>query len=174
MSRKYGTFSGDLLTAIGEATGFFSWPLPYSRSYAWKQIKRNKDVYNTIYSLKKQKLIREISRNGKRFYKLTSKGQLELLLRKAIMEKPLKWDGLWRIIIFDIPEDFRDKRNLLRSLIKKNGFIKLQASVFISPYPLNREAISYLKQSGLISYIRIIRANEIDDDRDLRKKFGLK
>jgi DNA-binding transcriptional regulator PaaX len=173
MSKKYGTFSSDLLTAIGEATGFFSWPLPYSRAYAWKQMKRNKDVYDTIYSLKQQGLIKERLKNGKKFISLTSDGQLELLLRKAVMEKPLKWDGRWRIIVFDIPEDSRDKRDALRFLLKKNSYIKLQASVFISPYPLNREAVDYLKQSKLIGYIRIIRADEIDDDKDLRKKFNL-
>jgi len=173
MSKKYGTFSGDLLTAVGEATGLFSWPLSFSRDYGWKRGKSKKEIYDTIYSLKQQGLIKERLKNGKKFIALTSKGQLELLLRKAIMEKPLKWDGRWRIIIFDIPEGSRDKRDALRFLLKKNSYIKLQASVFIAPYPLNREAVDYLKQSRLIGYIRIIRADEIDDDRDLRKKFGL-
>ena len=131
-------------------------------------------VYDTIYSFKKQGLVKEISKNGKKFIQLTSKGELELLLRKAYLEKPKNWDGLWRILIFDIPEDCRDKRSLLRSLLKRNSFIKLQASVFISPYPLNREAVTYLNQSSLINYIRLIKASEIDDDTDLRKKFKLK
>ena len=133
-----------------------------------------KHVYDSIYSLKRRGLVKAVSKNEKKFISLTSKGQLELLLSKAALKKPSKWDGRWRIMIFDIPEDSRDKRNKLRSLLKRNGFIKLQASVFISPYPLNREAIKYLRESGLISYIRIIRADEIDDDRDLRKKFSLK
>ncbi|MEK7161155.1 MAG: CRISPR-associated endonuclease Cas2, partial [Patescibacteria group bacterium] len=84
------------------------------------------------------------------------------------------WDGQWRMVIFDIPEDFREKRDLLRSLLKRNQFIKLQASVFISPYALNREAIEYLNISGLKRYIRIIKIDEIDSDEDLKKRFNLK
>ena len=63
--------------------------------------------------------------------------------------------------------------NNCSAFAKKNGFYKLQASVFVSPHPLNREAIKYLKETGLYSYVRILRVDEADDDRDLRKKFGL-
>jgi len=49
----------------------------------------------------------------------------------------------------------------------------LQASVFISPHPLNREALIYLRQSGLMEFIRILRVDEMDNDKRLRKKFGL-
>ena len=67
-----------------------------------------------------------------------------------------------------------DKRNLFRSLLYKNGFLKLQHSVYISPYPFNREAVKYLKKTGLISFIRMLKVEEMDDDKDLKKKFDLK
>ncbi len=176
MSRKYGTFAGELLIAIGEATGFFSWPLEYTESWRRKQLRgyESKRIYDNLYRFKTHGLVREISRNGKKFIKLTSKGQLELLLHKAKLEKPKVWDGHWRMIVFDIPEDNHKDRDRLRELLKRNDFVMLQASVFISPYPLNREAIEYLKQAGLKEYIRIIRADELDDDGDLKKKFNLK
>ena len=75
--------------------------------------------------------------------------------------------------MFDIPEGSRDKRDKLRRLLQRSKFVKLQASVFISPFVLNREAISYLKRTGLIDYIRILRVDEIDDDKILRKHFSL-
>ena len=49
----------------------------------------------------------------------------------------------------------------------------MQASVYVSPYALNREAVEYLKETGLIEYIRIGRLEELDDDADLRKKFKI-
>ena len=76
--------------------------------------------------------------------------------------------------MFDIPEESRELRNRFRLLLKQYGFKMLQASVFISPYPLNREAIAYLKETGLIDYIRILKVEEIDDDRDLKKYFQLR
>ncbi len=107
------------------------------------------------------------------FVKLTKNGKLQALLVKAKMEQPKKWDGKWRLIIYDIPEDSREQRHLFRKLLKHNGFYKLQASVFVSPYPLNSQAISYLKETGLDSYIRICRIDELDDDVDLKKYFNL-
>ena len=75
--------------------------------------------------------------------------------------------------MFDIPEGSKEKRAILRSLLKRNDFCKLQASVYISPFSLNREAISYLNSSGLRDYIRILKVEEMDYDKDLLKRFGL-
>ncbi len=175
MSRKYGTFSFDFLKAVGEATGFFSWPLEGTNAWVSEQYKRKskKDIYNSARNLKKQGWLKVVEKNGKRFLKLTRQGELELLLREAVLSHPRKWDGNWRIVMFDIPESSKEKRNSFRRLLKKIGFKSLQASVFVSPFSLNREAVSFLKQSGLIRYIRMIKAMEIDDDTDLRKKFNL-
>jgi len=176
MSRKYGTFSSELLIAIGEATGFFSWPLEYTEAWRRKQLRgyKNKQIYDSLHRFKTRGLVKEFSKNGKKIIRLTSKGQLEILLQKAKLERPGVWDGHWRMVVFDIPEDNHKDRDRLRGLLKRNDFVMLQASVFISPYPLNREAIEYLKQTGLKDYIRIIRADELDDDSDLKKKFNLK
>ena len=175
MSKKYGTFTSELLTAIGEATGFFSWPLEGTRGWVAKQMRRKKYVYDTIHRLKKEGLVKEITKNGKKFIELTKKGQIETLLLKAHenINHSLPWDGKWRMVIFDIPEDAKDKRDKLRRLLKQHKFFGIQASVFINPYPLNRGAIAYLKESGLINFIRLARIDELDDDIDLRKKFKL-
>lgn len=177
MSKKYGTFSGDLLTIIGEATGLFAWPLEYTESWRYKQLKNRKSkfIYDNLYKLKSRGLVREISKNGKHFMELTKKGQMETLFLKAYEGSNRKqdWDGKWRLAIFDIPEDTKDKREKLRRLLRQNGFVKLQASVFISPYQLNRAAVEYLKASGLIEFIRLARIDDLDDDKDLRKHFKL-
>ncbi len=52
---------------------------------------------------------------------------------KLSMDKP--WDGKWRIIMFDIPEDKRDIRRQIRRLIKQMGFVQLQQSVWLHPLP---------------------------------------
>jgi CRISPR-associated endonuclease Cas2 len=77
------------------------------------------------------------------------------------------------MIMFDIPRETNDKRDKLRWLLKTSDFFKLQASVYLTPYPLNREAVTYLKNTGLIDYIRIGRLNELDDDKELIKHFKL-
>ncbi len=128
---------------------------------------------NTVYHLQKKGSIKVIKKDGQKFLKLTGKGQLEVLLAKAKIPKISKWDGKWRIIIFDIPENAKNQRDRLRYLLRANNYKKLQASVYINPYALNREAVSYLRETGLINYIRIIKVEEMDNDEDLKKKFNL-
>ncbi len=146
-------------------------PYKFIRRFrAWERQKYN----NTIWQMQRRGLVKIIQKNNQKFILCTSKGQLAILMKKAILPKPKDWDGKWRLVVFDIPEESRKKRNLLRTLLKRNGFYKLQASVFINPYPLNREAIRYLKEAGLKDYIRIMSIHEMDDDEDLLNKFGLK
>jgi CRISPR-associated endonuclease Cas2 len=110
----------------------------------------------------------------KNLYAITKEGRLEALFFKAQIPSQGSWDGKWRIALFDIPEDARAERNKLRSLLKANGYKQLQRSVFINPRPLNLDAIHYLKQTGLIKYIRIFRVDEPDDEASIKKMFGLK
>ena len=159
------------LSEIGEMI-----PEPFETPYAY--IRRaghieHKRYYDTVHKLRQRGALKVVKKNNQRFLLLTRKGQLELLLSKARIKKPVKWDGKWRLVIFDIPEDARGKRDQLRYLLKQNGFDKLQASVFISPYPLNRDSLAYLQSSKLINYIRMLRVDEMDNDNGLRKRFKL-
>lgn len=149
----------------------------FTSPYEWRRRILHGGSYasykSSVYNLRKRGVIKIISKDGKKFLQLTKKGELEVLLAKAKLPVKGKWDGKWRIIIFDIPEGAKHLRNKFRSLLKKNNFRKLQASVYVSPHPLNREAIKYLEQTGLMSYIRIIKVEEMDNDSQIRKKFGL-
>ena len=152
-------------------------PRPFETKYAWNSRLRKIGwpQYNrAVRQLGDRGFLAVIQRQGKRFLKLTNKGQLEALLLKAKQSQDLRWDGRWRLIIFDIPENQKEKRHLFRVLLKRNGFYKLQASVYINPYPLNTEALIYLKQTGLIEFIRILRVDMMDEDKKLKKYFGLK
>ena len=147
-------------------------------AFTSKEEWKDSDSYNryrqTVYHLRRHGIIDiKFTPAGQRFLELTKKGEMELLMAQAWLNRPAEWDGKWRIILFDIPESANTKRDKLRRLLIKAGFAKLQASIYISPYPLNRSAIDNLKTTGLISFIRIGRLEELDDDSDLRKKFNL-
>ena len=154
-------------------------PQPFETPHAW--IRRSgsavpKPAYSrTIYRLKKQGVLTITKKNNKKFLQLTNKGQIQALLTMAKMPKATRrWDGKWRLIMFDIPEQSKAQRNLLRKILKKQGLKKLQASVFIGPQPINRAAIEYLKLSGLINYIRMLRVDEVDNEKELLHLFHLK
>lgn len=50
------------------------------------------------------------------------------------IQKPKRWDGKWRMVIFDIPEKRKSARDALRLKLKDLGFQELQHSVHIVPY----------------------------------------
>ena len=61
------------------------------------------------------------------------------LSEKSVYELiPKPWDGKWRIVCFDIPEENKEIRNQLRREIKRLGFRSLQRSVWISPLPVGK------------------------------------
>src|SRR3989344_4593151 len=55
------------------------------------------------------------------------------------IKKPARWDKLWRLVIFDIPEEERTGRMALAAKLKELGFYPLQKSVFIHPYECKDE-----------------------------------
>ncbi|MBI4054362.1 MAG: hypothetical protein HY397_03480 [Candidatus Doudnabacteria bacterium] len=69
---------------------------------------------------------------------LTKKGRRQIL-RHQISEwyesKPSSWDGRWWLVMFDIPEERRQTRDILRWKLKQAGFITIQKSVEVYPYP---------------------------------------
>jgi CRISPR-associated endonuclease Cas2 len=155
-------------------------PLPFENKthYTRRQLKGSSNYYSYYRVMKKLEAkgwlkIFKDKDGHKNLYALTGQGKLEALFIKAQLPSVNKWDGKWRMVIFDIPEDARYERNKLRSLLRLNGFKLLQKSVFVNPYPLNREAIIYLQQTGLDKFIRVFRMDEVDNEKDLKKMFSL-
>ena len=107
---------------------------------------------------------------------LTKEGEkkaLKFKIDEIKIKKPLKWDGEWRIVIFDIPEKFKKAREALRMKLKELGFLELQKSVFILPYECEDE-INFIIEVFLIRlFVRFIRAKYFTNEEQLKIKFGL-
>jgi len=73
------------------------------------------------------------------------------------------WDGKWRIIILDLPEERKSERESLRYLLKKAGFICLKNSVWVSMYPYENLFINIKKDLNLTSEMMVIVTNTIDE-----------
>ena len=111
-------------------------------------------------------------RRGKRVvFELTEDGRIEAdkIKLKLEMAKQKHWDHKWRIIIFDVPEKMRGKRDLLRKELIEFGFMQLQKSVWAYPYKLPEEFIDLWKNAGILSYCVIIEAVKIINNATLQK-----
>lgn len=107
---------------------------------------------------------------------LTDKGRYELL-RYQSREKKLpiakKWDGKWRIVIFDIKEEYHWLRDKVREQIQQFGFQKLQQSVWVYPYECE-ELVTLLKADCRMGEeLLYIVADDIEGADSLKKKFKL-
>lgn len=146
-----------------------------------KPFLKNKKKYNLKYYLNKKAkklaedgLLKINTENGKQFLSLTEKGRRELLYYQITDKKKQKWDGKWRVVIFDVWENTRSKRNILRNEIKDFGFIQLQRSVWIYPYEC-AEFIELLKTDlSFGKNIRYMVVESLDYDEKLRRHFNLR
>lgn len=112
--------------------------------------------------------------NGK-FYELTSLGKKRLRkweFSDFKFNKPKRWDGKWRVIIFDIPDKKRRARDQIRYLFKSAGFYLLQESVWIYPYDCE-DIVALLKTDfGIGKNLLYLIVEELENDRHLREEFG--
>src|SRR3989344_1724073 len=89
------------------------------------------------------------------------------------LQKPKKWDGRWRVVIFDVWERRRNIRNKLRSMPEKAGFLRLQDSVWIYPYDCE-ELVAFLRADlKLGNGVLYIIAEGIENDAKYRIHFDL-
>lgn len=85
-----------------------------------------------------------------------------------------RWDGLWRLVVFDIPERKKHEREMLRARLRAMGLYPLQESVFVSPYPCEEEIRFVVRILNIVSHVRLIVATSITDAEDLREYFELR
>jgi len=141
--------------------------------------KNKKDVrYKLLPALKrleKRGLVEIRNEAGNQEVVLTQKGH-QGLARHKMRERAggkIKWDGKWRVVIFDIHEHKRKLRDQLRYELREFGFMKLQGSVWISPYECE-EAIQLLKTDMRIGREMLyIVVDRIEGEPYLRRLFRL-
>ncbi len=112
---------------------------------------------HAIRRLREGGLVEKTINDGELILKLTSKGR-ELI---TIGAEPSEWDGKWRIVIFDIPEQKRIIRNLFRNNLKKWGFKQLQKSVWISKCDVFERVENYINDLKINDWVTIIESNKI-------------
>lgn len=64
-----------------------------------------------------------------------------------------KWDGVWRLLVYDIPEKERGKRDRLRLYLKNLGFGKIQGSCWVSPYDFSGQIHAFCANLNILRYI---------------------
>jgi DNA-binding transcriptional regulator PaaX len=144
-----------------------------------KELKKVKKRYlnRAIKRLYDSKLV-EIKEDekGNTILVLSEEGKKKMLIyniENLKLKRQPKWDGYWRLFIFDIPEKFKRERYILSKKLKEIGMYQLQKSVYVYPFECKDELDFIIEYFGFRKYIRFILAKEIDNELHLRKIFGL-
>ncbi|MDD2657915.1 MAG: CRISPR-associated endonuclease Cas2 [Candidatus Pacebacteria bacterium] len=150
--------------------------LRYMPSYK-KGARFNYQAKTALGRLFAKGLITFEERNGKQYARVTEAGEhiLEMeSLREKSMQKPKRWDGRWRVVLFDIPERRRGVRNRLRLFMQEFGFVRLQDSVWV--YPYDCEDLIALAKANLRVGINVLYmiVEQFEHDNHLREHFGFR
>ena len=145
-------------------------------SKEWKKI-NERYLRETIKRLYQSKLIDyKEDKDGTVMLTLSEKGKSRILkydIDKIEIKKSARWDKLWRLVVFDIPEDKNLGRKALAAKLKELGFYPMQKSVFIYPYECKDEIDFITEIFELSPYVRFLRVKDIDIELDLKERFYL-
>ncbi len=130
--------------------------------------------YHSILSARARLIKNGLLMKKGAFVELTAKGKKTLREWEYAdykVPRPEKWDGKWRILIFDIPERRRHLRDMLRNTLRAIGFKRLQDSVWVYPYDCE-DFITLLKADFKIGKdLLYIIGEAVENDRVLRDYF---
>ncbi|OGI62967.1 hypothetical protein A2818_00420 [Candidatus Nomurabacteria bacterium RIFCSPHIGHO2_01_FULL_40_12] len=130
----------------------------------------SRDQYAITRSLKGLRdagLIEHLSSPQNEYARLTKEGKKKVHSLELDNDTTLvntSWDGFWRIILLDLPENRKSERESLRYLLKKAGFVCLKNSAWISPYPFEHLFTNIKKDLGLTTEMMIIVTQLIDEE----------
>lgn len=124
-------------------------------------------IMRSLKGLREAGLIEQVSSPQNEYARLTKEGKkkvhsLELENDTSLVNTT--WDGFWRIILLDLPEERKSERESLRYLLKKAGFVCLKNSAWISPFPYEHLFTNIKKDLGLTTEMMILVTDKIDNE----------
>ena len=138
----------DLIHHSGRYAYHDGWEYPLKKSILAQALKR----------LRERGLIIEDKRDTNQLVlRLTELGKDALGL-----EIEEEWDGKYRIVIFDIPEQKRVVRNMFRRRLKDWGFIRWQQSVWITKRNVTKKLKLLIDDLKIEDWIAVIESDQVD------------
>lgn len=162
--------------AIASTSPYFVPNLIKAFQKKWSKYPKKK-VSDTFSRLRREGLIAITTVNHQIYISLTEEGRKKagiMQIDSLQIKKPKRWDGKWRLLMFDIPEKTKISREALRGKLKELGFLLFQKSVWIHPFDCRTEVELLQDFFGLSKQqLRLIIAQNIGDDQQLKMDFNL-
>ncbi|MBU2028343.1 hypothetical protein KJ761_00410 [Patescibacteria group bacterium] len=175
-----GLLTAGAIAVVASSPYFVPTIMPKILRYAKYKLKKRSDekrFQRSFSYLKNQGMINFEYRGKQLYISLTKEGKQKVKgydIDNLQIKKPKEWDKKWRILIFDVKEKKKTKREALRGKIKELGFFQLQKSVWIYPYDFKKE-LEFLRKFFYFTEneMQIIVATEIENDQEAKNFFEL-
>lgn len=153
-------------SVVGTATDvvlmsiFFGWEMmftPYSGKGAWETQRKaqedweriNHETLKRAFQHLKSKGLIECTRDTILQPQITKQGLKRLETTIPFYNKKRTWDGKIYLVTYDIPEEQKKDREVLRYYLKKIGCGKLQNSVWVTPYNPKEVLEDFIEKNDL-------------------------
>jgi phenylacetic acid degradation operon negative regulatory protein len=123
--------------------------------------------------MKKKGFLELIEGEDGTLVRITDRGAGELRLNVARGSDPKTWDGKWRMVLFDIPDAQTQLRDELRATLQIVGFLRVQNSVYVFPYPVPSLEKEIGEKNLPASQLLFATVDGVVGDRNMRKHFKL-
>ncbi|MFZ2500462.1 MAG: CRISPR-associated endonuclease Cas2 [Minisyncoccia bacterium] len=148
--------------------------LKYFSGYK-KGARFNYKTKTVLGRLAEKGLVSFVEENGKRYARITEKGEnmLQMENERVASTEKRKWDRRWRVVIFDIPEKRKSVRVRLRRFMEEYGFARLQDSVWIYPHDCE-DLVALMKANFRVGAdVLYMIVERLENDGHLREHFSL-
>ena len=188
MKSRYGEITKEILLTVA-LTGMIvvASTSPYFLTNIARSIMKNKKygekkaterkIARSLMRLREKRLIIiQEKEDGNFVVKATVGGKKvieEINIENLEIKKQSVWDKKWRMVAFDIPDHRKNARDALREKLKELKFYQFQKSLFICPYPCEREIQFLCEFFDITSFVNIIIAEKIHNDIKVRARFNI-
>lgn len=84
------------------------------------------------------------------------------------------WDGVWHIVCYDIPEQFKRERDCFRRKLIESSFYQVQLSLWVCPYDCKQEIAIIAQNFGIAPFVAYLNTDYLPQQEKLLKHFSLR
>lgn len=154
--------AGGVIALMAVAPGLTILLKPFAKNYHRRTLETN-HLRRRLDKLEKSGLLAISERDGKTQLRLTKMGKqkiLEYQVDEMTIPKQEPWDGMYRFVMFDVPETKRLRRDVFRRKLVELGFQKIQQSVWRHRYPCCDQVEFLTNLYQIAEYVDIVEGKQ--------------
>lgn len=171
---RYGTLGLTVGAALLAPNIMIALDKPLKRLYRHlDNNERERELRRIMYYMKERGYLVGKYEHG---LQLTDKARARLLKSDSELSATPQqvWDGWWRVIIYDIPEEHKSARQMLQTKLRDYGCYILQRSVYVTPFPCLEDINTMAARCEVDEFVTYFEAKNLANDKAMLRLFKKK